>query len=345
MSVVNARDYQVAFSLNKQSNIRTAVAGASVKYTRSIRGFAPSAMEPTNITDRLWFGKGHPFPTFVDRVSKLYRINAQERSATSLELLWALAYCLGGVVSTDMTGYFRHVITFVSTTTQKEPSYTSLIEKMGAEYQQMVSGVWINSVTLNGNRADHVVMSYEGGGRKSAADVTSMPETSAASFFKTLYGTVAFGNQGAAADISAEVLSYQISVNQNCEPLFLMGNTTGEEDLISKVLIGNQSISGNVVIMINAAHRNRFINQTECTLQLVLKSPDYCNSPTNTVQHTCTIDIPNVMIANEAYGTEGNTVAYTLNFGEDGILKAGAAAPITFTMLSDIDDTELLIAA
>lgn len=344
MAVVNARDYQLAFSLNKQSAIGVAVAENKITKVRPIRGFAPATMEPTNVTDRQWYGKGHGFPTFVDRISKLYRLPAQERSATALELIWALAYVMGSDTITQPNSslaYWSHALKFVSTTTQKEPYFTTIVEAMGAEFKKQLSGVWISSVTLTGNRADHVVLGFEGGGRLIQDSTMSMPVISNSAFFKTLFGTVAFGDVGAAADISAEVLSWTLTLNQNAQPMFLMGNSSGTEDLLSKVLIGDQSIAGNCVIMVSNAHRDRFLNQTECTMQLVLKSPDQIG--TTGVKHTCTIDIPHCKIVGEAFGLEGTTVSYTLNFGEEGVLKSGADNPIDITVLSDVGDTELLV--
>jgi hypothetical protein len=347
MGTVHSREYEFIFSLNKQGDIATAVDDAQMQYQRSIRTFAPARLEhPAVVSDRQWYGKGHPYPTFWDPIQKWYMLDAQERSATNLELLYALAFIMGNVVTTQADSVtnpneYTHTIKWQDTSTYKEALYTTVFEKMGAEYVKALTGVWLNSLTITGNRDDHVTMSFDGGARKYATDTLSSPGISTASFFKTLFGSVAFGLADSTADISAEVLSFDLTINQNVEPLWLMGNSAGEEDLVSRVLIGDQTVNGSFTILVEETHRDRFLNNQTCELQLELVSPDTID----TNPHSCTIDIHNLKITEESFGEEGSTVAYTLTLGEDGVLKTVADEHITATMVTNIDSTELLVAS
>jgi hypothetical protein len=349
MSTQNSRSYQRAFSLNKQANIFTAVASAQINKMRSTRGFGPITESEGKISDRSWYGKGHTFSTFAERFSKQYVIPAAESSATSLEALFAAAFVMGNVVTTQPNSAtkpleYQHVVTFQDVIANKEVLYTSLIEKVGTEYQKLLSGAWLSQFTLTGERTDHVRLSYEGGGRKYADSVASLPASvTSSAILKTLLGTVAFGDSGALGDISAEVLSWNLTVNQDPQPMLLMGNSIGDEMLIREVLIGQQSVGGQCVIKVSAAHRDRFLNQTTCGIQIVCKSSDVVTGTTD--PHSLTISIPNLKLANEAFGEEGSSITYTLAFGEDNVLKVGATAPVTLTFINDIDATELLVAA
>lgn len=348
MPTVNARDYYFVYSLNKQSAIGTAIINDNLNKMRSVRGFAPLTKEGQFVSDRAWYGKGHPWATFYDEISKRHVIAAQERSATDLDCLYAAAFVMGDVLSTipDSSGYpteHLHTITWQSTVDNKEVIYTTVGEAMGDEYKKVLSGAWINSFTLTGDRADHVRISFEGGGRKYMNGTFTVPELTAASFFKTLFGTVAFGEAASVGDISAEVLSWNLVINQNAQPMYLMGNAAGEEKLISEVLIGQQTVSGSVVIKVNADHRDLFLTNETCGLQIVCKSPDKASD--NGHQKYMQIDIPNLVIASEAFGTEGDTVSYTMNISEEATLKGEDAEHLEIAILTNIGIDELLIAA
>jgi hypothetical protein len=315
-----------------------------LKYCRSARNFAPITENPQNITDRAWYGKGHSFSTFVDRLTHSYVIPAQERSASVLETLYAAACCMGKDTVTGASAPYTHTVTFNPTSTVKEVQYTTLGEVFGAEEKYVASGAWINAFTLTGNRADHVVLSYEGGARKLAGGGTfTAPAISATSFYKTLYGTLKFGASGGSVFISPDVLSWTITISQNAQPMFLMGNSAGEEMLLSKVLIGKQSVNGNFVLFMDKDYRAYFGNDTECELEINAISPDLVGAGPS--HESLKITIPEVKIVSEAFGLEGDSIASTMNMGEEGVLKTGVGEPITLAFNTAVDDTEILVAA
>jgi len=208
---VHAREYEQIFSLNKQADIKTPVAVGQVNKQRSLRGFSPSTEQrPAIVSDRAWYGKGHSHPTFYDVVQRFYAIDAQERSATNLETLYAAAYVMGSVVTTqpDSAGApdeYLYTITWQDLSVNKEVLYTTMYEKMGAEWTKRLSGVYLNSFTLTGARDDHVVLSFDGAARKREDAVITSPGISSAVFFKTLCGQVKLGDADNPLDITAKV--------------------------------------------------------------------------------------------------------------------------------------------
>ena len=346
MPIVHPRAYQRAFSLNRQTNLTTSIIDGKINKGRSIRNFAPATKTGVRISDLTWTAKGHTFPTFSDEVQEDFQFPSEDHSCTDLELLYAAYFCMGNLTSSQpypgsMPLMWRHTIRWQPVLTNQLVRSTTVVEKAGAEYTKKLIGAWVNSFTITGDRADHVVLNWDGGAAGYEDDVFSFPALSTASFFKTLFGTVSFGDSGSLGDISAEVLSFNFQFTQNAFPLHLMGNATNSEKQVSEVLIGEQQVSGAITMKINAAHRTRFLNQTLCGLRLILESPDTVNS----VRKTATINIPNLQIGSESWGEEGPTIAWTMNFGAQDILKIGAAEPAEIIIDSDIDDTEIGVVA
>jgi len=339
---VHTRTWYFAFSLNKQSDIFTALADGNIDRLRPVRTFAPVTMDKDSISDKEWFGKGHPFATFYDVVTKRFVIPSREMSATELDILFAAAFVMGKVVTTGAGPEYTHVITFEDLTTLTEVRYTSFFEKMGSIYQKKVSGGWINSFRLHGKMDDHLLISWEGGAREYEDSVAAVPSVSTATFFKTLFGTLSFGPFSAlSSGICGKVLDWQVDVSQAAEPKYHLCNPTGEENLLSKVLRGKLSAKAEVKIEIDAVVRENFLAQDLCALQIICKSEDIITGGTN--QHTLTIDIPACKISEEAFSEDGETVAYTMTMDDDSILKSGSMEPITLTLLTGISGTDILV--
>ena len=230
MSIQHSREYEFIFSLNKQADISTAIADGNCNKQRSIRDFNPATQDhPAIVSDQAWYGKGHGHATFYDVIQKRYVLPASARSATSLESLFAAAFVMGNVqtVQPDSAGdpnLYRHVVTWQDPSVNKEVLYTTYFEKMGTEYVERLSGAWLDSFTLTAERDDHIVISYGGGAKKSETDLLDSPGITATSFLKTLHGAVSFGAADAMAAISAEVLGWTLTVNQNPDIFHLMGN-------------------------------------------------------------------------------------------------------------------------
>ena len=218
MPTVNTREYQFAFSLNKQLDIGSVLNVGAINKLRPIRTFAPIVEEhPAVVSDQAWFGKGHSHPTFRDRIQRQYIMNAQERSATALETLYAAAFVMGNVVtiqpdSATNPNEYQHTITWQDQAVNKEVLYTSVAEAMGNEFKKLLIGAWVDEFTMSGNRDDHVTISWTGGGRQYKDTTFPFPLISTSAFYKTLHGLVSFGLADAIVDISAEVLSWTLTM-------------------------------------------------------------------------------------------------------------------------------------
>ena len=345
MSITNTREFELPFSLNKQTDIQTAISAAKVNQKLPYRTFAPSTTEfPDRVSDRQWYGKGHSHPTFWDPVTRRIALANREYSMTQLSGLWAPAFVLGSLATTQpdtatAPTVYDHALTFQGPESNKECLYTSLIEEAGAEYQNLISGAVVNSFNVRGDRDDHVVIGWEGFAREQAADATVLPALAASqSFFKILNATFSFGTSGGPSVISTETLNFNLAVSQNAQALYLPGSPAGEENLIAKVLIGDQTVSGQLRAFLDVTRRNLFLNNTECEITVTLSG----DTITGAYKHQVTINVPHFKISAESFEEEGQTAAYVFTFDEESVLK-GTEAFITWTVRTNIDGTDLLV--
>lgn len=351
MSVLRAREFQFAFSLNKQSAIGTAITTAQINKALPQRGFGPSNLErPDQVSDKAWYGKGHSFATFLDPIDQRLIIPSREYSMTQLSALFGGAFVMGSLASTQPSSggsptVFDHLFTFQAPGTNPNCLFTSFLEKMGSEYQNVISGAVINSFSVSAKRQDHVVLAWEGFARTMTANATAMPALSSSqSFFKLLNCDIRFGASGAsyATNVSTEVLSLDFKIMQNAKGWWLPGATSGQENLLSKALIGDQSASGSMVCFIDAGRRNLFLNNTECELKIrFMGDPIGSTGYFNEVELT----IPHVKIYAEGFSEIDNTTAYTFTFSENSILKSVVDPYISWKVRAAVNTTELLVAA
>ena len=351
MSVVNAREFELAFSLNKQSALITGVTASQVNKALPQRGFAPSMQEfPAQVSDRNWYGKGHSFPTFRDIIYKRLVVPAREFSMSQLSALYAPAFVLGNLSTSQPNSasaptVYDHTLTFQDPGTNPNCLFTSMIEKAGAEYQNLISGLVINSFTVRGERNDHVVLGWEGFARTMTSDATTLPALAASqSFFKLLKCDVRFGSSGGsyATNVSGEVLSLNLNVTQNAKGFWLPGAASGSEELLSKVLIGDQAVSGSLTMFLDATRRSLFTGDTECELKITMWGSEIGATG---YRHMVTITLPRVKGSAEGFSEVDGTTAYTFTFDENSVLKGSSDEFIQWTVRSNIDASELLVAA
>lgn len=350
MSVQRAREFQFAFSLNKQSAIGTGITAANINKSLPIRGYPASMMEfPDKVSDKDTYGKGHNFPTYVDVIDKRLVIPSREFDMTQHSALFAAAFVMGSLSSSQPNSataptVYDHSFTFQSPATNPNCLFTSFIEKQGSEYQNRIDGAVINSYTLKADRKQHVMLGWEGFARTQSSNATSMPSlVGSQSFFKLLNADIRFAASGGsyATAVSAEVLSFDLKVTQNAKPWWLPGAPSGQEALLSKALIGDQLASGSLVCFIDAARRNLFLNQTECELRFTMVGDLIAGGYYNQVQ----ITFPHVKIASEAFSVIDDQIAYTFTFSEETILKGTSDPYMTFAVRAAVDTSELLVAA
>ena len=313
---INATEYQYAFALKKQTDLTTALADEDMTLCLPMDGFAPIKAEyPEKLSDGAMYGKGHDWATYCTRLTERYPIPTRAFPLSPRSACFAPYLVLGNLVSSTVsTGIYDHTMTFQAKATGSV-KLTTIVEKAGAEYTQKVTGVAVSSFTVDFERKNYTKISWDGVGRASTSFAGSMPAvTSEACFFKTLSGTFKFGTSGGAStDVSTETLSGSITVSQNpaLEPM------PGGSGLISKAMIGKQTISGNIKLYFDQDYRAFFTADTECELQIVLLGDLISGS----YYHTVTIDIKHFKIASADITQEGDQVACQINFDENTVLK------------------------
>lgn len=341
---MNPKSYVSPFSLNQQTDIQTPVADAKLNKLRTSRSFNPITMVPQRISNRGDYGAGHSHATYNDLITKMFELGAKERSCSAMDILYAGAFVMGDLTSAQpapipQPSEWLHTLRWQSLITNEEVLYTCFGEEMANLYKKILSGGFLRSFSLAGNRNDHVVISYEGAGRKYVdGTFTSPAAPTPSAFLKTLFGTLSFGPTGAPVDISAQVVNWNLTFNQNPDPQPFMGNPDGEKELLSNVFIGEQTVTGSVTIRIAVEHRDRFLNDNLVALTIVCKSKELMDvNP-----HTATVTLPRGIIAAETFGIEGQFVTYTMNYDEDTWLK-GALDHVKLDVLTNVDDTEILV--
>lgn len=341
-------DLQMAFSLNKQADMSTAIAANKIDRVLPYRTFAPAVQEfPDAISDKDWYGKGHSFASFWDPITKQVTLPSREYSLSNLSALFAPAFVMGNLVSIQpysgaSPSVYDHKFTFMDPASNPNCLFTSVIEKMGGIYQNLISGVVVEQFTLTGNRNDHVTVAWQGFGRKMAADVTSMPNLSTQSFFKTVKGEFRFGAAGAQIVVSTKILSFNLTATQNPSKFYMPGQSAGEESLLAKALVGKQGISGQIVILLeDNTQRALFLNNSECALTITL----WGDQIGATSQYYCVLlDIPHLKIPSETFGEEQDQVSYTIPFTEQSVLKATGSDYFAMTVRCDENASKLLVA-
>ena len=323
--------YDWAFGQLKQADIFTAIAAASLNKRLPYRAFSPVILGRELRSDVGVFGKGHDFATYSEIVSDQYSFG-REFDATNQSLAWALSLLMGGVYLSGSTPpIYTHEITFIDPATQKECLYTSIIEKAGSEYQNLLSGVFLESVTLSGSGTEMVKVALTARARKQVTNATGLPGVTLSTFFQSTFASWSFGPRTAPLPVSDQLINWSITLSQNPEVRFAPGASSGDERLIRYALIGMQQVTGSITMFLDNTRRNLFINGDECALTIVLTG-------ISNFAHKCTIAIPIFKIASEAIVQEGNTTAYTFALNEQTVLKSASVAgsPIKITLVNDI---------
>jgi hypothetical protein len=349
LAALHTREFESAFSFHKQSAIGTALAAANIDKKLPYRGFGPPTVEfPAAISDDGWCGRGTNYPTFWDPIQKRIVIPPRQYSMSPAAAMFAAGFVMGAVSSTqpNSAGYatvYDHAFTFQDAETNMDCNYTSIMEKAGAAWQNLISGVVLEQFTIAGNPNDHVSIQWQGFGRTQIADATALPAVTASTFFNFRRSTLAFGAAGATAAVGDKVTAFTVTLNQNPNARRNAGASVGEETLISKVVVGKQRITGSFTLdQIDSDLRNLFLNNSECALTLVCIGDAIAGTP---YYHTVTITIPHFYIPSEAFGEDTDLTTITLPFSEATVIKSGVDAYCTVTVRTTIDDTEILAAA
>ncbi len=340
---LHADSWALAFGLRKQTDIRTALANAHIDKMRPQRNFAPFKVPRTQVvSDANRYGKGHGFPTFRSTIETQVTLDAQERDATDLELLFALYLVMGGLSSTNPTGAkWLHTLTWADAVAGIEVPYTTMGESTGTGsapgYKKLAVGAWLSQCTIRGEMNDHCTLSFQGGAREYAASTLTHPTNpSASSFLITRRATLKIGPTGAQTSIDGEWASFELTFNQNAVAKARSGQPAGEEKYVHAVHRGKQVVTGSCLLELRDTYRNYFLNETEISLEIELRSADLIEG----VQKSAVILLKNVKIAEEAFETEDSTIMYRITLNETSVLKT-QASHVSAVITTDITDAEI----
>lgn len=347
---LSSKSLRHAFSLNKQTDAETAVSDGAITYQRGSLGFAPFSMQhEAVVSDQDHYGKAN-FGTFREVLHKSYVLGQQERPASDLDCLFALAFVMGGHAAAqgDPVGEpntWQHTLTWKDLGTNPEVDYTSFLEQMGNAsnpgHKFKFVGVWISEATISGEFGDFVTLSFSGGARELATSSATMPSaTSTAALLKINLAQMSFGNSGSLSNIDKRWVSLSLTFSQNPAMKLRSGAPSGEEELICRTDRGNQRLTGSITLELeDTAFRQKFLAATEVGLTLRLQSA----VQTDSANHYVEIQIPKIQIASEAFGEEDLQATYTITLDETSIIDGPSAEPVTVIVSTDIDNTEVLV--
>lgn len=331
MSIQRPTNIFWAFAQRKQSDIFTAISAGNLNKSLPFKEYSNAMLEKSINTDKAYFGKGHDFASRVDRTGHQFRFG-RSFDATSESLAWALSLLMGKVTTTGPSGiYYTHEVEFESPLILKECLYTTIIEKVGSEYQNLLSGVFIESVNLSAEGKENLVLALTASARSQSSNATTLPSITKSAAMRSNHATFTFGATGAQTSISEQVTKWNLALANNPDVRWMPGQTSGEEHLIRYALTGNQSVGGSISLFIDATLRAFFLNHTQCGITITCKS-------VGDVNHQMIIEIPAFQIASEAHAISGQTSELTLNFTEDTIIKDDAVdgSPVRITLVNEI---------
>lgn len=339
---VNTREFELIFAEHKQSDIETALTITELTKNLPFRDFSPFTKNKKALaTDRGQYGKGHSFPTYVKVIQEDHLLGSRGYDMTQLSAVNFPAFVLGSKSVTQPDSGTDPNTYDVELTFQDQSNVdaipTSFIENYDA--QRILIGAYINSFSVAAAKEDHVVLSWEGFCREIASNADTLPALATSQqFFKLLKSTFTFG-AGAGSDVSADIEAFNLTVSQNLNIRHNPGNTAGEEDWISAVHIGDQTVSGSLQVYAGETLRNLMLNHTECVLTVVFDSGVTIDTNYN---YQVTVSIPNLYLASEAHNDDAQTGILTLNFTDETVIKGASDDFISWTVRTDEEHTSLL---
>ena len=352
---IHSDSWSFVYSLNKQSDIGTAIVDAKVQYIRPIDGVSPVSIVKQTISDANHSGKGNSHPSYFRVGGESFEIGSQARDCTDHELAMALFMVFGAVasVSTGAPIHWEHTFTLQAIAASPESLYTTFMEQLGdgtaPGYKRKIVGAWLDQMTIDipAARDSFCKLTWQGRARQlvAAGGITVPSAVTPASFMLPAYTTLKFG-EAAAPVISSKGISGSLTFNKNSQPKNRWGNPTGEELLIARADVGRQQVTGSLTFELDDVLRQHFIDDDTLEIILTLVSDD--QTGTSGVPKKCEITLPAVKIGSEGFGVEDQTMTYTVNFPEGAVLKKdGATEPVTVVLFTDtdIDDAELGVAA
>lgn len=351
----------LAFGLHHQLDPLNVIALSKIDYVRPFTQHAPITIQTQVIGDRSWKGKGTTHGTFQQIVSKEVVIPQQTRILSDIDAAFAFRFVMGKVVTSqhdalgspatyDQTFTFKNVLSEGA-----EVAYASLLEQRGSGstpgYKKLVTGAWFSQLTVRAALQNFPELLIQGGGRSYDDTTVTVPTTqSSAKLFEVARTTIKFQKwtnestpltPSSAASIDGKWVSCELTFNQNPSPKYRSGQPVGSEKFPVRADIGDQIVSGNIVIENEDVIRNYLLNENSVACEIT-----FFGDPSDAVTADgdlvfLKITIPRIKLASESHGEEDDTEMLTLNIGEDSVLKNSSSEPVTVVLRSSISGAEL----
>ncbi len=336
MGLVAEKAVDIGFALKKQADIKTPLAAADFNKRLPFREFGIARLEQQKLTNKAQFGKDTAFATELRRSGQSFAAS-YSFDLTSLSASWALALLMGSVVTDQPEGTgvaaWRHLVKFRNFRTDPRALATSYLEKVGGEETRLLSGVVFQEVTIQAATKFDLQLAMTLLCRKSQADSTAIPSTSASKFLKTT--KVMIGPKGSPTDRTNEVSSWSLTVRQAVEPVRWQGEPAADELLVSDFIVTDQAATLQIQLQYDDVVRNwlRDGAELECTI----------TSEGDTVagaqKHTAEFHFPRLFVAAEDVPRQTGLQLYQLNFDEESVLHdATAGYSVQAKLINDLSN-------
>ncbi len=344
---IHSREIETAFSLYKQADASTPLTASNVDKKLAYRSFAPANGEiPASVGDASWYGKGDNFGSFWSPIQRQVVLPSRQYSMTDLAALWAFAFTMGKdtVTQPDSAGapsVYDHAIEFQDVESEIECKYTSILQKFGLLWEDLITGLVLQQCSIEGSADDHVSLSWQGVARNKATSAQALPAiSSTGGFFNFRRSTCSFGAQASPAAIGAQLTNFQITANQNPNIRRNAAASAGQETYFSKALVGLQRFTGSITLdALDSDLRNLFDNNTECSLTLVCIGAQI---GATAYYRQVTIYVPHLYIPAFNLGEDGDITNVQIPFNEETVIKSGSDPYARVTIRTTIDDSAIL---
>lgn len=350
----SSRSIKTAFSLNRQTDINTEVSDAQIAYQRGTQNFLPISRERRqSVSDYGFFGTGSNFASFNALLNEAFVIGARQSPATDLEALFAAAFVMGSVSSAQRDALnapneYTHTITWADIGASPQVAYTSLMELIGNNgatpgWKKKAIGAFLSQFSIQGVFGNFIQLSWQGGARQFATETATFPSApTAANLFYINRCAMILDTAGGTTNVDGKWVGFNLTFNQNPDLKVRSGQPSGEESLIERVDRGDQVVTGSVTIELENTYRDYFLNETEVVLDITASSVGEIDTGESNPA-TLRIQIPHIVISSESFSEEGRTALLQLDLSEAGVLEKGGDEPATITVVTDIDDSEILV--
>lgn len=343
------RIYEItsAFSAKQQTNMATVLADGDLDIVHPSIGTQIAQVSRNVRSDKEWVGKGHEFPTPVNRHEVTRDLRLQRTfDLSSLMAGWAAAFGMGVSAPTQPDAVnnstcWQHVSTLLDPDDTKYVPVTTIYEQLVSgvsNFEQKLRGVAVNSFTISG-RAGQVLqlqMDLVGCGER-VADAVTIGDLTEVAFLEFGGVNLLLGPQGNTSDLSERLLEFSITVAQNLD--LENARYPGTGLYAGRFWFGNRAVSLNFKLWLDRASSDMFDNWlTDELLEATLSMNGDAVKTGEPELHSCVVEFPSFRLAGAPIAEQNGQLLYDLTAGPEEIYKdadAGVTEPIQITVINE----------